>query len=78
MRHETITFEGPSAEWNPDDQERFAALAGSRLLRVEDGNAIVAAGDGHETTVYPGWVVILPEGGRPVFSAPDRVRVTGG
>jgi hypothetical protein len=81
MRAETITFEGPAAAWDPEDQEPFRAVAGSQVLRVEDGNAVVLTADGHETTVYPGWLAILPEGdgdGRALFAAPNRARVSAG
>jgi hypothetical protein len=76
MRAETITFEGPAAEWDPSDPEPFTELAGEAFLRAEGGNAIVKTADGPESVIYPGWVVTLPEGGKPVFDAPNRVRVT--
>jgi hypothetical protein len=79
MRAETIIFAGPAAAWNPDDQEKFRALAGSQFLRVEGPNAIVLSADGQETTVYPGWIVTRPDGsgdGQAVFDTPNRVRVT--
>ena len=79
MRAETITFEGPAAEWDPSDPEPFTELAGEAFLRVdENGNAVVRTADGHEQVVYPGWLVLAPEGIPPLFSAPDRVRVTSG
>jgi hypothetical protein len=80
MRAEIIAAEGPAAAWDRQDQARFRELAGERFLRVgDDGSAIVLTADGRETTIYPGWLVILPEdgpqAGRPLFDAPDRVRV---
>ena len=78
MTAETIPFAGPAAYWDAEDQGRFRALAGSSFLRVDaDGNAVVLNADGRKTTVYPGWLVMLPEGGKPLFDAPNRVRVTG-
>ena len=77
MRAEPIPFAGPAEVWNPDDQAKFRELAGAQFLRVEDGNAIVRNADGRETTIYPGWLVIAPEGGPVLFDAPNRVQVTG-
>jgi hypothetical protein len=79
MTAETIAYSGPAAEWDAGDQARFRELAGKAFLRVdENGNAVVRTADGHETVVYPGWLVLAPEGIPPLFSAPDRVRVTSG
>jgi len=74
MRAGTIAVEGRAAEWDHDDQEEFRALAGPRFLRVEGDTAVVAGSDGREQPVYPGWFVIVPEDGEPVFAAPARVR----
>ena len=81
LRATTIAFEGPAVAWDPDDQAVFRALAGRQFLRVEHGNAVVLTEDGHETAVYPGWLVILPDGsvdGQALFSAPTRARVAAG
>lgn len=76
MRAETISFEGPAAAWDPDNRGPFAALAGGAFLWQTDGNAVVLTADGHEQVIYPGWLVVVPESGRPLFFAPDKVRVT--
>lgn len=78
MTAETIVYSGPAAYWDPEDRARFLELAGEAFLGVADGNAVVTTADGNETVIYPGWVVTLPEGGKPVFDAPNRVRVTQG
>lgn len=80
MRAETIPFAGDAEVWDPESPEKFRQRAGAQFLRVEDGNAIVLTEDGREQTVWPGWVVMLPDGrgdGQALFSSPMRVRVTG-
>jgi hypothetical protein len=78
MQAETVSFTGPAAYWDPQDQGKFRALAGSQFLGVDaDGNAIVLTEDGRQQTVWPGWLVMLPDGsgdGRALFSSPSRVR----
>jgi hypothetical protein len=75
MLGETITYTGPVAYWDPQDQGKFRALAGTQFLGVDDGNAIVLTEDEHQQVIYPGWLVMLPEGGGALFSSPSRVRV---
>jgi hypothetical protein len=79
MRAETNTFEGPAAVWDADDQGRFRELAGTSFLQAKlDGTAVVVNTVGREQAIHPGYVVVLPEDGKPRFFGPDMVRVTSG
>lgn len=89
MRGETNHLEGEFTVFDPADPRPFAAAAGGRLLRVEDGRAVIANENGTEADVYPGWLAFVPDGSGPggaIFTPPGNVstgtgtvyRVTGG
>jgi hypothetical protein len=78
MRARVIPGEGPAAVFDPADPAEFARLAGPRLVGVRDGTAVVRTAGGDEVTAYPGWVVIVPEGGGPVFCTPEQAEVLPG
>jgi hypothetical protein len=73
LRAETVPLNGNAWRWDPSAPAKFVKLAGRRFLRQQGDTAIVTAGDGSEVTVYPGWLVILPDGaedGDAHFAAP--------
>jgi hypothetical protein len=53
--------EGDAEAWGEGTRGRFIELAGSQFLREEAGNAVVSV-DGREDVMYPGWLVIRPDG----------------
>jgi hypothetical protein len=76
MRGSTNQLEGEFTVFDPADPQPFIAAAGTRLLRVEDGKAVVRNGDGTESYAYPGWLAFRPDGSGPdsaVFTTPDLV-----
>jgi hypothetical protein len=54
--------EAEAEAWGPATREKFTALAGAQFLREEDGNAVVLTTEGREDVVYPGGLVIRPDG----------------
>lgn len=85
MRVATRPLEGDAEAFDPENPEPFIALAGDRLIAVEGGTARVREEDGHEMTVYPGWLAIRPDGsgdGEALFTSqanfgPDAPRLWG-
>jgi hypothetical protein len=72
---------GEAEAFDPAEPARFAALAGERLLRLEGDTAVILNDDGSETVVYPGWVMVLPDGAGPrgaQFHAPGRIGEAAG
>ncbi len=71
--------EGPAAVWDPADPGDFTRLAGSQLVSVNsDGTATIRTQNGGMMPVYPGWLVIVPDGGgdgEATFHTPERVEV---
>mgnify|MGYP001581131755 CR=1 FL=1 len=70
--------EGPAAVWDPADPGDFTRLAGSQLVRVDGDTAWIRTGNGGEMPVYPGWLVILPDGagdGQAVFTTPEQAEI---
>ncbi|HMH94020.1 MAG TPA: hypothetical protein VK586_23440 [Streptosporangiaceae bacterium] len=62
MRVTTIPLEGEAEAFDPENPGPFIRLAGDRLIRIAGGTALVREEDGHEMTVYRGWLVIRPDG----------------
>jgi hypothetical protein len=75
IRARSLPAEGPAAVFDPSDPARFIALAGAQLIGVRGNTAEVRTEGGDPVTVFPGWVVIVPEGGAPVFTTPERAEI---
>ncbi len=71
--------EGPAAVWDPADPGDFTRLAGSQLVSVNsDGTATIRTQNGGMMPVYPGWLVIVPDGagdGEATFHTPERAEI---
>jgi hypothetical protein len=75
MRVSTRPLEGDAEAWDPDSPGPFADLAGSQLVSVAGTTAVVRDQDGHEMTVWPGYLVIRPDGagdGEAFFTSQAR------
>ena len=76
-----IVIEGPAAAWDPEDPGPFEDMAGSQLVRVDGETAVIRTKDGHEMPVYPGWLVIRPDGstdGEARFTTPENAEEPSG
>lgn len=76
-----LTRNPGNAEAEPFDpanvSPEFLALAGSQLLGInEDGTATVRTEGGTEMLIYPGWLVVRPDGsgeGQAHFTTPENI-----
>jgi hypothetical protein len=75
MRARTVPAEGPAAVFDPADPDPFAARAGAQLVEVTGDRAVVRTAGGDEVTVHRGWVVIVPDGEKPVFCTPEQAEI---
>jgi hypothetical protein len=74
MRVATIPLDGEVQPFDPQAPGPFADLAGSQLVRLEGGTAVVRTQGGTEDTAYPGWLVFRADGsedGEAVFLSPE-------